>query len=350
MDSASYINLQQSLAEATQDIQPEEFLDDIVNDKARFLKNTLEGVGSNLAGHSILKGLGEKAKKSLNLSDEEYTALKKSISDGDYEGATGRVFKGVIKKASSKLENTVNQVSKGDIPKSRADLSKAARRALRKAKKIAKRQQEESGPAETSEDDIRTAIQKKLSGIKPLRGRAVELDPLEGPSASALGKLPLKPGASIEDVLKEQYSSARNILGNEGKLATQGGRPFGQDTPIQDRPRGAYGGADNEPLLASQPPEGVLASGNKLVDDTIDNQAEKAVVGGIEKKTVKAGLEEATEASLAEDENPIGIIATAGLGIATLVAGLFTHDHKKEFVKPPIQAPSINYSMQSGVV
>jgi len=278
MDSASYINLQQSLAEATQDLQPEAQLDDIVNDKARFLKNTLEGVGSNLAGHSILKGLGEKAKK------------------------------------------------------------------------IAKRQQEESGPAETSEDDIRTAIQKKLSGIKPLRGRAVELDPLEGPSASALGKLPLKPGASIEDVLKEQYSSARNILGNEGKLATQGGRPFGQDTPIQDRPRGAYGGADNEPLLASQPPEGVLASGNKLVDDTIDNQAEKAVVGGIEKKTVKAGLEEATEASLAEDENPIGIIATAGLGIATLVAGLFTHDHKKEFVKPPIQAPSINYSMQSGVV
>ncbi len=351
MDTASYINLQQSLAGATQDIQPEAQLDDIVNDKVRFIKNTLEGVGSNLAGHSILKGLGEKAKKSLNLSDEEYKALKKAISDGDYEGATGRVFKGVIKKASSNIQNTVNQVSKADIPKSRADLAKLSKRALRKAKKIAQRQQEESGPAEppTTQEDIKAAIEKKLSGLKQIRGKAVENDFLDGASNSKLGKLSLKPSTSLEDVLREQYSSARNLLGNEGKLKTAGGKAFTQDTPIQDRPKGAYG-SQNEPPLASQPPQGRTQTGNKLVDDNIDNEAEKEIVGGIEKKTIKQGLADATEASLAEDESPFGIVATASLGVATLVAGLFTHDHKKEFVKPPIQAPSVNYSLQSGVI
>ena len=102
MNSASYLSLQQSLAGATQDYNPDDVLDDHINDEARFLKDTLEGIGSNLAGHSILKGLGETAKKKLNLSDEEYDALKQSVSEGDYQGATTNIVKGVLKKASSK--------------------------------------------------------------------------------------------------------------------------------------------------------------------------------------------------------------------------------------------------------
>jgi len=320
MDTASYLSLSQGLSDETRDIPEAPQIDDVVQDGKRFVKTGLEGLGSQLTGHSIIKKLSGKAKKALNLSDEELKDLQSKVEAGDYEGAVGKIFRNSIKQGSAKIEQAVNSaVGKGDIPTSKADLSKAARRAARAAKKaLKKKAQDEAGPAEEpqGEDDLREAMNRLLGRNKPIaQQQPQELSPLKSNDS-----------------------------------------PFSRDAPIQDRPRTAYGpkapaaqqqeakapqGNQTEP---SQDPDAIQPAEKELA-----KQGEKEVEQQVEKKTLSQSLKETAIESTAEDETPIGGIVTAALGVAALVTGLMTHDHKKVWKKPPVRAPSINYSIQSGV-
>ena len=206
MDTASYLSLSQGLADETRDIPEAPQIDDVVQDGKRFVKTGLEGLGSQLTGHSIIKKLSGKAKKALNLSDEELKDLQSKVEAGDYEGAVGKIFRNSIKQGSAKIEQAVNSaVGKGDIPTSKADLSKAARRAARAAKKaLKKKAQDEAGPAEEqpqTQDDLREAMNRLLGRNKPIaQQQPQELSPLKSNDS-----------------------------------------PFSRDAPIQDRPRTAYG-------------------------------------------------------------------------------------------------------------
>ena len=325
MDSASYLNLSQGLAGETRDIPEEPVLDDVVNDGKRYIKSGLEGIGSQLAGHSLIKKLtgkaGSKAKKALDLSEEEMKDLQSKAGSGDYEGAIGKIFKGVIKKGSSKLEQAVNSaVNKGDLPTSKGDLGKAARRAARAAKRALKKkaQPDEAGPAEPEEpqgeDDIREAMNKLLGRNRPIpKQEPQELSPLKSNDS-----------------------------------------PFSQDDPIQDRPRAPYGKQPSPQQEDKAPPEEQTEPGEdpdalQPAEKELAKQGEKEVEQQVEKKTVEETLKDTAEASTAEDETPIGGIVTAALGVAALVAGLMTKDHTKKWKTPSVQPPSINYSVQSGV-
>jgi len=327
MDTASYLSLAQGLADETRDIPEVPQLDDKVDDAKRFVKTGLEGLGSNLTGHSLIKKLsgkaGSKAKKLLNLSDDELKELQSKVEAGDYEGAVGKIFRNSIKQGSAKIEQAVNSaVGKGDIPTSKADLSKAARKAARAAKKALKKkaqQQDEAGPAEEpqgAQDDIREAMNRLLGRNRPIRQQQPqELSPLKSNDS-----------------------------------------PFSRDAPIQDRPRTAYGPkAPAQQQQEAKAPQGNQTEPSKDPDaiqpaekDAI-KQGEKEVEQQVEKKTLSQTLKESAIESTAEDETPIGGIVTAALGVAALVTGLMTHDHRKVFVTPPVRAPSINYSIQSGV-
>ena len=71
----------------------------------------------------------------------------------------------------------------------------------------------------------------------------------------------------------------------------------------------------------------------------------------VAEQTVKKGLKGAFIASIGEDESGVGLLATAGLGIATLLAGAFIHKHPE----PPTevnhfkQVAPINYNYQQGI-
>jgi len=323
MDSASYLNLSQGLAQATYDRPEEAQLDDVVEDGKRYIKSGLEGIGSQLAGHSLIKKLtgkaGSKAKKVLDLSEEEMKDLQSKAESGDYEGAIGKIFKGVIKKGSSKLEQAVNSaVGKGDIPTSKADLGKAARKAARAAKRALKKkaQQDEAGPAEeeSGPEDIREAMNRLLGRNRPIpKQQPQELSPLKSNDS-----------------------------------------PFSQDDPIQDRPRAPYGkqpapqqedkAPEENQTEPSQDPDALQPAEKQLA-----KQGEKEVEQQVEKKTVEETLKDTAEASTAEDETPIGGVVTAALGVAALVAGLMTKDHTKKWRRPPVQPHSVNFSVQSGV-
>ena len=84
--------------------------------------------------------------------------------------------------------------------------------------------------------------------------------------------------------------------------------------------------------------------------------AESVASGATEAGTVAATATEATTegtlagvtaASTADDWNPIGLVTTIGLGLATLFAGIF--GHKKEQVARHVQSLTLNPSTQFGV-
>ena len=277
MDSASYLNLSQGLAGETRDIPEEPVLDDVVNDGKRYIKSGLEGIGSQLAGHSLIKKLtgkaGSKAKKALDLSEEEMKDLQSKAESGDYEGAIGKIFKGVIKKGSSKLEQAVNSaVNKGDLPTSKGDLGKAARRAARAAKRALKKkaQPDEAGPAEEEpqgEEDIREAMNRLLQRNQPIsKQEPQELSPLKSNDS-----------------------------------------PFSQDDPIQDRPRAPYGKQPAPQQEDKAPPEEQTEPGEdpdalQPAEKELAKQGEKEVEQQVEKKTVEETLKDTAEASTAEDD------------------------------------------------
>lgn len=91
-------------------------------------------------------------------------------------------------------------------------------------------------------------------------------------------------------------------------------------------------------------------------DTAASNAAADTSVGATEAGTVAATATEATTettlasttaASAADDWNPIGIVTTIGLGLATLFAGIF--GHKKEQVARHVQSLTLNPSTQFGV-
>lgn len=81
--------------------------------------------------------------------------------------------------------------------------------------------------------------------------------------------------------------------------------------------------------------------------------AASASVGEVETATTTAeastesSLAAATAGSTADDWNPIGLLTTIGLGLATLFAGIF--GHKKEQVARHAQSMTLNPSTQFGV-
>lgn len=321
MDTVSYLSLSQGLADETRDIPEVPQIDDAVQDGKRFVKTGLEGLGSQLTGHSIIKKLSGKAKKALNLSDDELKELQSKVEAGDYEGAVGKIFRNSIKQGSAKIEQAVNSaVGKGDIPTSKADLSKAARRAARAAKRALKKkaQQDEAGPAEEqpqTQDDLREAMNRLLGRNRPIP--------------------------------QQQPQELSALKSNDN--------PFSRDTSVSDRPQGAYGPKapaaqqeDRAPAENQTEPARDPDAIQPAEKDAI-KQGEKEVEQQVEKKTLSQTLKDTAVESTAEDETPIGGIVTAALGVAALVTGLMTHDHKKVWKKPPVRPPSINYSIQSGV-
>ena len=358
MDDQNYSNYSNQLASATNSniFNPPQ-LDDITFDNKRFLKNTLEGVGSTFVGHSVVKSLeknkgkASKVLKQLGVSDEDMKELQAKIENGDYEGATRSILKGASKKITNQIEQKVKSTVGDSIPNSKQDLSKAGKRLARRARRQAKQKlssQEQAGPAEdepTSTADIKAAMDKITGRISRVSGEAEDINPL----ASKLGKLPLRRGANLEEVLKEQYGNIKQSTQGSGKLSTSTGRSFDQEVNPADRPKAPYGQQQKV-----ENPESSTKSNNPTEDANVDANAEQDALKlgqqNIEKNIEKKTIDSAFEDSVADDENPLGIAITAALGIGALVAGIRTKDHVKKFVATPIKTTLTNYSNQSGVV
>ena len=301
---------------------PADVLDDVVNDKKRYEKELLEGIGSTLGGHSATKGIeslfkSNKTKAVLNklgLSEEEQTALMSKLKDGDFSGAVSDVSKSVVRKTTSTVEDAVGNLksSAGDVKLSDIKLSDVA-------------------------DDLPNA-----SKFTALRISNPAFDPSLAPDR-AVGDLPKGAGGVS--------------AGAEGS-GTVGVDPAGDVTPLgrSEQPLNLEQAKKFTQPQETEPVEQSTKSGIKSADDDAveegaklgENLASKTAVKDVE-ETVSEKLAKVAVGSLAEDESPIGLAVTGILGVSSLVAGLFTKDHKKKFVAPPAQASHTNYAVQLGV-
>jgi hypothetical protein len=101
---------------------------------------------------------------------------------------------------------------------------------------------------------------------------------------------------------------------------------------------------ENEKLENDSPatkPKSDLNADDKLLDDGSE-EASKA-------SKIEDGLKGAFEDSLADDDNPFGIVVTGVLGLGALIGGFYKKAHHPTFVQPPALHPYESFSVQEGV-
>jgi len=333
MDLSNYSNTAQQLASLTEAPPPAaDVLDDVVNDKARYAKELLEGVGSTLGSHSTLKGIEQlfktdKAKvvmKKLGVSEEDATKLVAKLKDGDFSGAISDISKGVVKRGTSKVEDAVSGLksSVGDVKLGNIKLADVA----------------DQLPVKHSALTIQNPAFDESIAPERAVGGLLKKSELPFPDKPAqLGTQPL-----------QKFTPAPNV---EAEAALGGKAPL---IPVEDG-----GFRIGQPPTKAEPVEQSTKSGIKSVDDNAIKAGEKQGEKLAEKEAVKAGekeLEEGAEkklakaaiGSIAEDETGVGLVATGLISISALVAGLLSKDHKKKFIAPPAQAARTNYAVQIG--
>ena len=301
---------------------PADVLDDVVNDKKRYEKELLEGIGSTLGAHASTKGIerlfaSDKTKAVLNklgLSDEDAAKLAAKLKDGDFSGAISDVSRGVVRKTTSTVEDTVSgfKPSIGDVKLSDVKLSDVAADLPKPGKFTALRVNNPAFDPSLTPDRLVGDLPKGAGGASA--------------GAEGSGTIAVDPAADVSSLGR-----------SDQPLNLEQAKKFTQPQ-------------ETEPIEQS------TKSGIKSADDTAIKQgakegeelAGKAAVKDIE-ETAEQKLAKAAIGSIADDESPVGLAVTAALGISSLVAGLFTKDHKKVFKQPPAVASHTNYAVQLGV-
>lgn len=127
----------------------------------------------------------------------------------------------------------------------------------------------------------------------------------------------------------------------------EGRDPEGTDSDFFSQMRG-----DSRPAPARAQQED---ASEDQYQDALESQATKTEgeVSDVSKvvstgEDVATGLEDATLLSTSADDTGVGLILTAGLGIASLFTGLFMKKSKPKVVQPPLIQPN-NFSVQAGI-
>jgi len=169
----------------------------------------------------------------------------------------------------------------------------------------------------------------------------------------------------LADRSANPFGGGRVVMGDDGLPRITNVSSLGQTPSLPDGSLDGgieIGGEEEEERPApAQPaevePEAPEISGSNLSTDLAKGTEDIAEKAG-EKVAVKVGedvgeqsLKGAFLTSLGEDESPIGLAATAALGIATLVAGIVSHHHSKPppAVEHYVRTQPTNYSYQSGL-
>ena len=112
---------------------------------------------------------------------------------------------------------------------------------------------------------------------------------------------------------------------------------------------------EDEDEAPSRPAPAQAAPEDDDFQDAVENQAEatESEVSTVSKvastgEDVASGLEDATLLSTTADDTGVGLLLTAGLGIASLFTGLFMKSKKPKVIQPPLIAPN-NFSVQAGL-
>lgn len=115
----------------------------------------------------------------------------------------------------------------------------------------------------------------------------------------------------------------------------------------QSKLAGNFTSSTEAKITPNEPASTSVADGVETGTESVAATESGTVAATATEATTESTLASATAASTADDWNPIGIITTIGLGLATIFAGIF--GHKKEQVARHVQAMTLNPSTQFGV-
>lgn len=312
-----------------------------VNDAAAFGKTFLGGTGAMLEGEAIKKTFKQLSKKGsegllkqLDLSSEDMEDLASKLETGDAEGISQFIAKRGISVARNKIGGFVRD-SKGQ-----------ARNFLKSMKSRL------NGKKTTGEEDKPSAPESEADTTSAVDDDGGLFDNI--PTRSSGGRL--------FDLGEEE----------EEQQFTEGiPERFGSSNVYYDEPSADGGGeAGSNPTTELKDPSSTIDDAMKANGSQRDQQksnpdksseennlGESAEGGDAEAEVsslgskVAKGLDELTIDSEVLDESPIGVAVTAGLGLVSLISGIFVKTHKDEFTQPPM--PNVrqsSYAVQKGTL
>ena len=155
--------------------------------------------------------------------------------------------------------------------------------------------------------------------------------------------------ASIAARISARQATARLSQGIQSVKQTISNKVFGtKPKPNPDEVEESSLDSVPDPASAGSAQQSIQQAAESGVEkETEDDLGDVATEAG-ESGGLLAGEESALGASAALDDNPVGLAVTAGIGIVTLLTGLFIHSHKNKVIAPAQTFVAPNYSVQAG--
>ncbi len=303
---------------------PDPVLTEKVNDAAAFGKTFLGGTGAMLEGEAIKKTFKQLSKKGsegllkqLDLSSDDMEELASKLESGDAEGISQFIAKRGISVARNKIGGFVRS-SKGQ-----------AKEFLQSMKAKFRGQAEEPSVPESEPSSAVDDSSGLFDNIPTRSGQLFDLG--EGEAQEFTEGVAQRFGASsvyYDDPPEPNATSA----------PAEGGEQSGSNPetdikdPAQSTDDAMKANGSQRQQQESNPDKS--SEENNLGKSGGEGDAE-ADVSSIGSK-VEKGLDELTADSEVLDESPVGIAVTAGLGLVSLISGIFIKTHKDAFTVPPV--------------
>ncbi len=308
---------------------PDPVLTEKVNDAAAFGKTFLGGTGAMLEGEAIKKTFKQLSKKGsegllkqLDLSSDDMEELASKLESGDAEGISQFIAKRGISVARNKIGGFVRS-SKGQ-----------AKEFLQSMKSKFRGQQAEEPSAPASESSSAVDDRSGLFDNIPTRsGQLFDLG--EGEAQEFTEGVAQRFGASS---IYYDEPPEPNQPSAEGGSQSGSNPESDIKDPAQSTDDAMKANGSQRQQQESNPDKSSEENNLGKTEGGGDAEADVSSIGS----KVEKGLDELTADSEAFDENPVGIAVTAGLGLVSLISGIFIKTHKDAFTVPPM--PTIRQS------
>lgn len=291
-DLSKYNSMKDALSGSIHDQNPQ--LYDKVNDEATYAKGLVEGTGNLMTTHAVvgtvkkLKNSGSVLEK-LGLSQEDLDGFAEDINNGNGQDVLAALSKKIINKGSARLQGALNNL-------------------MGRSQNIdAPDPQPPTGGTETPSDLDLLSPEDQASLFQAETPRVSEAitsgsDDIAAANESVVGAV----GTASRQASIDQASAAAS--------------------------RAATLGADPEEVAG------------RIAAD-VGSKAEDFVSGAVKAEDV---LKAATTASEVADENPVGLVVTAALGVASLIGGLFVKTHFNAYETPNVAGVK-TYAASQGI-
>lgn len=315
----NYNSLLQNLSSVNQGFKPPPVIDDQVNYTAEALKGGVEGIGTQLAGGTILSGLKALRKsnpnvlKNANIADGDLDAIEESASNGDLTATGANAVRALIGGLNKTLGNGGRRLA-GAV----RDLGERAKGSISSFNKSV------PDTLVDTEELFKQALTPRLP--------EGEINPFSINNSDILERATSSAQQTLRGGLQGDQTIARALQGRQNA------------TPNEPAPKAPANGtsaeADRPP---AQPAEAQIQGGDKVLQSGEDLTDSAKVLSKGEK--VLSDLKKVDEGLTATDFDPADLVVQGALAVGTIGLGLLIHPHHVKNVAQAPQAPA-NYSAQ----